>query len=63
MERKTLEIATSTGMVLMLIVLLIAIQIAFPVSLRPTGFVGAVALYIILMSIIGIKLANTRQQI
>lgn len=63
MDRKQLEIITSTGMVLALIAMLLAIQLVLPESMRPTGFVGAVALYIILMSLIGLRLAGARQQI
>ncbi|MCQ8902982.1 MAG: hypothetical protein NQU42_02645 [Methanothrix sp.] len=63
MDRKQLEIITSTGMVLALIVMLLAIQLVLPENLRPTGFVGAVALYIIMMSLIGLKLVGARQQI
>ncbi|MGB9901468.1 hypothetical protein [Methanothrix sp.] len=63
MDRKQLEIITSTGMVLALIAMLIAIQLVLPETLRPLGFVGAVALYIILMSLIGLRLAGACQQI
>ncbi|MDH7596598.1 MAG: hypothetical protein QHG98_02485 [Methanothrix sp.] len=63
MDRKQLEIITSTGMVLALIAMLLAIQLVLPENLRPTGFVGAMALYIILMSLIGLRLAGACQQI
>ncbi|HOK58947.1 MAG TPA: hypothetical protein PK659_08155 [Methanothrix sp.] len=63
MDRKQLEIITSTGMVLALIAMLIAIQLVLPETLRPLGFVGAVALYIILMSLIGLRLVGACQQI
>ncbi|MDI9616396.1 MAG: hypothetical protein QW781_02220 [Methanothrix sp.] len=63
MDRKQLEIITSTGMVLALIAMLLAIQLVFPENMRPTGFVGAVALYMILMSLIGLRLAGAGQQI
>lgn len=63
MDRKQLEIITSTGMVLALIAMLLAVQLVLPEKMRPTGFVGAVAFYIIVMSLIGLRLAGARQQI
>lgn len=63
MDRKQLEIITSTGMVLALIAMLLAVQLVLPENMRPTGFVGAMALYIILMSLIGLRLAGAGQQI
>lgn len=62
MDRKQLEIVTSTGMVLALIVMLLAIQLVLPENIRPLGFVGAVTLYIIMMSLIGLRLASAGQQ-
>lgn len=63
MDRKQLEIITSTGMVLALIAMLLAIELVLPENMRPAGFVGAVSLYIILMSLIGLRLAGAGQQI
>lgn len=59
MDKKSMEIGYSTGLVLLLIILMIGIQLAVPQSLRPTGFVAAMALFMLLMAAAGMKLINT----
>lgn len=53
-----LEIGTSTGLVLLMIVLIIIVQIALPAGLRSTGFAMVVLLFIVAMGVVGIRLVD-----
>ena len=56
MNKKTLEICASTGLVFLMIVLLILVQSEAPEPLRPAGFVLAVLAFMILMGLAGFGL-------
>lgn len=56
MNKKTLEICASTGLVFLMIVLLILVQMEAPEPLRPAGFVLAVLAFMILMGLAGFGL-------
>ncbi|HNR58025.1 MAG: hypothetical protein PHN90_10420 [Methanothrix sp.] len=56
MNKKTLEICASTGLVFLMIVLLILVQTEAPEPLRPAGFVLAVLAFMILMGLAGFGL-------
>ena len=58
MNKKTLEICASTGLVFLMIVLLILVQTAAPEPLRPAGFVLAVLAFMLLMGGAGFGLMN-----
>lgn len=53
-----LEIGTSTGLVLVMIVLILIAQIALPAGLRSTGFVLTVLLFIVAMGVVGVRLVD-----
>ncbi|OPY50348.1 MAG: hypothetical protein A4E48_01927 [Methanosaeta sp. PtaU1.Bin060] len=57
-NKKMLEIGTSTGLVLLMIVLIIIVQIALPAGLRSTGFAMVVLLFIVAMGVVGIRLVD-----
>jgi len=56
MNKKTLEICASTGLVFLMIVLLILVQTEAPEPLRPAGLVLAVLAFMILMGLAGFGL-------
>lgn len=58
MNKKMLEIGTSTGLVLVMIVLILIAQIALPAGLRSTGFVLTVLLFIVAMGVVGVRLVD-----
>ncbi|NPV62272.1 MAG: hypothetical protein HPY61_06510 [Methanotrichaceae archaeon] len=60
MIKKWLEIGISTGLVLLMTVLLLAVQLAFPAELRSQGFVLVVLLFMVSMGFAGIKLMDVR---
>jgi len=60
MEKRVLEIALSSGLVFMLIILLLAVQLAVPPAMVSTGFVLAILFFIILMGAAGVKLMDMR---
>ena len=60
MIKKWLEIGISTGLVLLMIFLMLAVQLAFPEELRSQGFVLVVLLFMVSMGFAGIKLMDVR---
>ena len=60
MIKKWLEIGISTGLVLLMIFLMLAVQLAFPEELRSQGFVLVVLLFMVSMGFAGIKLMDIR---
>jgi hypothetical protein len=58
--KKWLEIGISTGLVLLMIFLMLAVQLAFPEELRSQGFVLVVLLFMVSMGFAGIKLMDIR---
>ncbi len=58
MNKKMLEIGTSTGLVLLMIVLILIVQLALPVGLRPTGFALIVLLFMVAMGFVGVRIVD-----
>lgn len=56
MNKKAAEICASSGLVLLMIVLLILVQTEAPEALRPAGFVLAVLAFMLLMGLAGFGL-------
>lgn len=61
MSKKKIEIGVATGLVLMMIAMIVLIQIALPESLRSTGFILVILIYMVLMGAAGIKLMEIEQ--
>ncbi len=57
-KKNWLEIGTSTGLVALMIVLVLIVAVAFPASMRSTGFALAMLLFMVLMGFAGIKLID-----
>ncbi len=53
-----LEIGMSTGLVLLMIILILIAQTALPAGLRPTGFVLVVILFMLAMGLAGIRMVD-----
>lgn len=60
MIKKWLEIGISTGLVLLMIVLLLAAQLALPEGLRSQGFVLIMLLFMVAMGLAGVKLMDVK---
>jgi hypothetical protein len=60
MDKRSMEIGVSTGLVVLLILMILAAQIVLPEAFRPAGFVAALALFMIMMSGAGIRLLDLR---
>ena len=58
MNKKMLEIGTSTGLVFLMIVLILIVQTALTAGLRSTGFALIVLLFIVAMGVAGIRLVD-----
>ncbi|HUI39328.1 MAG TPA: hypothetical protein VLY86_00195 [Methanothrix sp.] len=58
MNKKMLEIGMSTGLVLLMIVLILIVQMALPAGLKATGFALIVLLFIAAMGVVGIRLVD-----
>jgi len=58
MSKKTLEIGASIGLVVLMIALMVMVQATMPVGLHSTGFVIIVLAFMVLMGVVGIKLAS-----
>jgi len=58
--KKWLEIGISTGLVLLMIALMLAVQIAAPAGLKSQGFVLIVLLFMLAMGFAGIKLMDIK---
>jgi hypothetical protein len=57
-EKKWLEIGVSTGLVLLMTVLMIAVQQAAPAELRSPGIVLVMLLFMAFMGVAGIRLLD-----
>jgi hypothetical protein len=55
-NKKTLEIGVSTGLVLLMIVLIMVVQMTFPIGLKSTGIALVVILFMVAMGFAGVKL-------
>ncbi len=58
MNKKMLEIGTSTGLVLLMIVLILITETALPAGLKATGFALIVLLFIAAMGFAGIRMVD-----
>ncbi len=58
MNKKMLEIGTSTGLVLLMIVLILAAQLTLPSEIRSSGFALIVLAFIVAMGAVGLKLVD-----
>ena len=58
MNKKWLEIGLSTGLVFLMVVLILAAQIALPAELRSSSFALIVLLFMVAMGLVGLKLVD-----
>lgn len=58
MKKNWLEIGISTGLVLMMIMLILAVALAAPEGFRSTGYAVVMLLFMILMGFAGIRLID-----
>lgn len=58
MKKNLLEIGISTGLVLLMIVLILVIALAAPAGFRSTGYALVMLLFMILMGYTGIRLID-----
>lgn len=58
MKKNWLEIGISTGLVLLMIVLILAVALAAPEGFRSAGYAVVMLLFMILMGFAGIKLID-----
>ena len=56
MNKKTLEIGVSTGLVLLMMVLILVVEMTFPIGLKSTGIALIVVLFMVAMGFAGVKL-------
>jgi len=61
MEKKSLEIVVSVGLVALMIVLFLLVSIAAPAGFKNAGYCLVVLLFIILMGLAGIKLIDINE--
>ena len=57
-KKNWMEIGISTGLVLLMIALILAVQIAFPAELRSSGFALIVLLFMVAMGLAGVRLTE-----
>ena len=57
-KKNWLEIGISSGLVLIMIVLILGAQMALPAELRSSGFALIVLLFIVAMGLVGLKLVD-----
>jgi hypothetical protein len=57
-NKKTLEIGVSTGLVLLMIVLILVVEMTFPIGLKSTGITLIVVLFMVAMGFAGVKLMD-----
>jgi hypothetical protein len=55
-EKKLLEIGTSTGLVALMIVLLLVVQLTAPAEVRSSGFALIMLLFMVAMGFAGVRL-------
>lgn len=53
------EIGISSGLVLLMIALIMAVDLEVPVEMRPTGFALIIPLFMVAMGLAGLKLVDT----
>ncbi|MCJ7445061.1 MAG: hypothetical protein MUO26_11150 [Methanotrichaceae archaeon] len=58
MKREWIEIGISTGLVFLMIVMLLVVELNVSADLKSAGFALVVILFIIVMGLVGIKLAD-----
>lgn len=58
MEKKWLEIGVSTGLVLLMMIMMMAVQQAAPAEFRSPGVVLVMLLFMASMGLVGIKLLD-----
>ncbi len=56
MEKKLMEIGLSTGLVLLMALMMLVVRLALPEGIRATGFALVVLIFMILMGLAGFKL-------
>ena len=57
-KKNWLEIGISSGLVLIMIVLILGAQMALPAELRSSGIALIVLLFIVVMGLVGLKLVD-----
>ena len=57
-KKNRLEIGISSGLVLIMIVLILGAQMALPAELRSSGIALIVLLFIVAMGLVGLKLVD-----
>lgn len=57
-EKKWLEIGISTGLVLLMIVLMLVVQLTAPVAARSSGFALVMLLFMVAMGFAGVRLMD-----
>ena len=58
MKKNWVEIGISSGLVFLMIVLILAAQIALPTELRSSGIALVVLLFMVAMGLVGLKLVD-----
>ncbi|MDD1753269.1 MAG: hypothetical protein LUQ38_09315 [Methanotrichaceae archaeon] len=58
MKKEWLEIGVSTGLVLLMILMLVLIGVSVPPELRSAGYALVMMFYIVAMGLVGIKLVD-----
>ena len=58
MKKNWLEIGLSTGLVVLMIVIILGAQIALPAELRSSSFALIVMLFMVAMGLVGLKLED-----
>jgi len=53
------EIGISSGLVLLMIALIMAVDLGVPVEMRPIGFALIIPLFMVAMGLVGLKLVDT----
>lgn len=59
-EKKWLEIGISTGLVLLMIVLLLVVELMAPIGAKSIGFVLVMLLFMVAMGFAGVKLMDVQ---
>ena len=58
MKKEWLEIGVSTGLVILMILMLVLIGVSVPPELRSAGYALVMMFYIVAMGLVGIKLVD-----
>lgn len=59
-EKKWLEIGISTGLVILMIVLLLVVELMAPIGAKSIGFVLVMLLFMVAMGFAGVKLMDVQ---